>query len=170
MYKLLLLFLTALLGALAALLTTTAILGREHTLAVVFGPVELTAVDFRTLTRTSRPNQYLSCPANVCAASTDAVSPVYDLPVSVLKQRWLAMIGQQPRVAQLAVSADELQYDFIQRSQLLRFPDTITVRFIPLSATQSTLAIYSRSHYGYSDLGVNRKRIESWLQALQPVA
>jgi uncharacterized protein (DUF1499 family) len=95
------------------------------------------------------------------------VSPVYNVPVAVLRNAWLGMILQQPRVERLAVSADELQYDFMQRSRLLRFPDTITVRFIPLDPVMSTLAIYSRSHYGYSDFGVNQHRIESWLAALQ---
>jgi len=28
--------------------------------------------------------------------------------------------------------------------------------------------LYSRSVYGQSDLGVNRKRLEAWLAALQP--
>jgi uncharacterized protein (DUF1499 family) len=87
--------------------------------------------------------------------------------VATLRERWLAMIARQPRVQQVAVDADQGQYDFIQRSRLLRFPDTITVRFIPRSATQSTLAIYSRSHYGSSDLGVNRRRVTAWLAALQ---
>jgi uncharacterized protein (DUF1499 family) len=77
------------------------------------------------------------------------------------------MISKQPRVERRAVSEDELQYDFVQRSPLLRFPDTITVRFIPLSPTTSTLAMYSRSHYGYSDFGVNRRRIETWLASLR---
>ena len=148
-------------------LVTTLVIGRERLLAMAFGPVDLSPIDFRTLTRPPRPNQYLVCPAHFCAAAPDAVSPVYAISVGVLQGRWLAMVAQQPRVEQLAVSPDGLQYDFLQRSQFFRFPDTITVRFIPLGETQSTLAIYSRSHYGYADFGVNRKRITAWLQALQ---
>jgi uncharacterized protein (DUF1499 family) len=85
----------------------------------------------------------------------------------MLRQRWLNLMAQQPRVKQIAVSKDGWQYDFIQRSRLLRFPDTITVRFLPLGEQRSTLAIYSRSHYGYRDFGVNRQRVEAWLRALQ---
>jgi uncharacterized protein (DUF1499 family) len=147
-------------------LLATFVVGRERVLSVLFGPVIQTAIDFRTLQRPARPNQYLVCPPGFCQAIADAESPVYPLPVAALRERWLAMIAQQPRVQQVAVDADQWQYDFLQHSRLLRFPDTITVRFIPLSATQSTLAIYSRSHYGYDDLGVNRRRVTTWLAAL----
>ena len=67
------------------------------------------------------------------------------------------------------MSRDGLQYDFLQHSRIMRFHDSITVRFIPLRDTNSTLAIYSRSHYGYSDWNVNRKRVEAWLAALQRI-
>jgi uncharacterized protein (DUF1499 family) len=164
MHKFLQVLLLLLLGVLVAALLTTAILGRERLLATVFGPVDLSPIDFRTLTRKPRPNQYLLCPSQYCAATPDAVSPVYAVPAPVLKDRWLTMLARQPRMVPIAVSADGLQYDFLQRSLLLRFPDTITVRFIPLGETQSTLAIYSRSHYGYADFGVNRRRVAAWLE------
>jgi len=59
-----------------------------------------------------------------------------------------------------------LRFDLVQRSALFRFPDTVSIEVIPLGDSRSTLAIYSRSTYGYSDLGVNRKRIERWLARL----
>jgi len=60
-----------------------------------------------------------------------------------------------------------MQYDYIQRTALMRYPDSITVRFIALGSNRSTLGIYSRSHYGKSDLGVNEARIRAWLLALR---
>jgi uncharacterized protein (DUF1499 family) len=155
------------LGVVLVLLSITALLGREQMLAIMFGPVNLTAIDFRTLTRSNRPNQYLVCPPNLCTTTPDAASPVYEVPVIRLRERWLSLMAQQPRLEQIAVSKDGWQYDFIQRSRLLRFPDTITVRFLPLGEQRSTLAIYSRSHYGYTDFGVNRRRVETWLAALR---
>ena len=155
------------LGVVLVMLSITALLGREQMLAIIFGPVDLTAIDFRTLARSNRPNQYLVCPHNFCTTTLDAVSPVYEMPVTMLRERWLSLMAQQPRIEQIAVSKDGWQYDFIQRSFLLRFPDTITVRFLPLGEKRSTLAIYSRSHYGYTDYGVNRRRVETWLTALQ---
>jgi uncharacterized protein (DUF1499 family) len=151
------------LGVVLVLLSITALLGREQMLAIIFGPVHLTAIDFHTLTRSNRPNQYLVCPLNLCTTMPDAVSPVYEVPVTMLRERWLSLLAQQPRLEQIAVSKDGWQYDFIQHSRLLRFPDSITLRFLPLGEQRSTLAIYSRSHYGYTDFGVNRKRVETWL-------
>ena len=142
------------------------VLGRERMLEIAFGPAIDTPIEFETFARGPRPNQYLVCPPHLCTAKTDATSPVYEVPRDVLRQAWLALMAAQPRVAHVGTSSNADQYDFIQRSKWLRFPDTITVKFIDLQEGQSTLAIYSRSHYGYSDLGVNRKRIESWLESL----
>jgi uncharacterized protein (DUF1499 family) len=119
------------------------------------------------LSRSQRPNQYLVCPPGFCAAKPDAESPVYPVAAATLRDRWLGLIDQQSGIERVAVSPDHLQYDIIQRSRLLHFPDSITVRFIPLGEARSTLAIYSRAHYGYSDFGVNRQRVQSWLSALQ---
>jgi uncharacterized protein (DUF1499 family) len=154
------------LGVILGVLLATAMIGRERLLTLLYGPIAFVTIDFRTLQRHARPNQYLVCPPQVCATTPDMVSPIYNVTVTVLRDAWLEMISQQPRVKRRIVSEDELQCDFVQRSRLLRFPDTITVRFIPLGPTTSTLAIYSRSHYGYSDFGVNRRRIETWLASL----
>ena len=53
------------------------------------------------------------------------------------------------------------------RSALLNFPDLVTVQVEQVAADRSTLVIWSRSVYGRSDFGVNRKRTEAWLAALQ---
>ncbi len=142
------------------------LLGRERVLEIVFGPVTYSPITFETLKRDSRPNQYLVCPPDLCTAETDAESPVYDVTSDVLKKAWLVLMGEQPRIVNAGISRDASQYDFIQRTKWIRFPDTITVKFIALPTGQSTLAIYSRSHYGHSDWGVNRKRIEDWLKRL----
>jgi uncharacterized protein (DUF1499 family) len=52
----------------------------------------------------------------------------------------------------------------------MRYPDLITVQFRPLDSTRSTLAIYSRSVYGYSDRGVNQRRVRQWLDRLSEAA
>ncbi len=160
-----------LLRLLAALIIVGAIgigvLGRERMLEIAFGPVVFSPIDFQVLTRTERPNQYLVCPPELCTAKTDVTSPVYPAAATQLRDTWLALMADQPRVNQIGESPDNMQYDFVQRSKLIRFPDTITVRFIPLPDDQSTLAIYSRSHYGYSDWGVNQQRIDTWLDMIR---
>jgi uncharacterized protein (DUF1499 family) len=102
------------------------------------------------------------CPPGICNGHAD--SPVFDVSVDQLRQRWQKVVTAQPHVGLLA--EDGQQFDYVQLSERFRFPDIIKVRFISVSPTQSTLAIYSRSVYGKSDFGVNRKRIEAWLAAL----
>ena len=125
-------------------------------------------LDLVMLELTEKPNQYLVAPANYCQkASPHREAPTYDVPATVLRDAWLKVVEKQPRTTQTAGDDSALQYDFVQRSAIMRYPDTVTVRFLPLEDSRSTLAIYSRSKYGYSDLGVNKKRIDNWLDALE---
>ena len=144
-----------------------AAMGKKEALALVFGAVKREAVDFETLELKSSPNQFLVCPPGLCRnAKAHLEAPVFDLTVAQLRERWMERILQQPRVSQLSADASREQYDFEQLSALVGFPDTVTVRFLPAGEGRSTLAIYSRSHYGRSDLGANEKRIRGWLELL----
>jgi uncharacterized protein (DUF1499 family) len=54
----------------------------------------------------------------------------------------------------------------VVRSSVLNFPDLVTVEAMAAGQDASTLLLYSRSVYGYSDMGVNRARLVTWLAAL----
>ncbi len=155
------------LGVLGVVVVAVGVVGREATLTMIFGPADHAAVDFATLALDGRPNQHLVCPEGFCAASPHAISPVFEISATALRDRWMAMIERQPRVIGKAADAAALHYDFVQRSLVFRFPDAITVRFIALGERRATLAIYSRSSYGRDDFGVNRRRVEAWLAALE---
>ena len=92
---------------------------------------------------------------------------MFDVSVEQLCERWHEVVAVQPRVELLAKDEDAQQFDYVQRSAWFRFPDIITVRFISVSSSHSTLAIYSRSIYGNGDFGVNRERIDAWLKTLR---
>jgi len=156
-------------GALVAIVIVVAVIvllvGREATWAALFGPPERPAIDFATLVKAPTPNQYLVCPPDLCA-EPDRIAPVLDVPVADLRDRFARIALSAPRVRRLS-DPQTMQQDFVETSNLMRFPDTITVRFIPVTSNSSTLAIYSRAHYGKSDMGVNKARIDSWLDALE---
>ncbi len=124
------------------------------------------AIDFAALKLTDRPNQFLMCPPGFCG-KPHAESRLFDVPVERLRAAWRKVVAARPRVTLLTEDADGRLADYIQRSAHFRFPDVITVRFIAVSASRSTLAIYSRSLYGRSDLGVNRARVEAWVIRLR---
>ena len=135
----------------------------ERPLSALFKVGDFEPVDFENIQLTDTPNRFLMCPPGLC--SGNAESPVFDIPVEELRKRWQDVVAAQPRVRVLADNGRQI--DYVQRSARFRFPDIITVRFISVSPLQSTLAIYSRSVYGESDFGVNRKRIDTWLSALE---
>ena len=154
-------------ASLLLLAVLVASIGRDGVLRLVLGPVEYAPVSFETLLPGDRPNRYLVCPEDLCAAEPDRISPLFEIPAEALRDRWIDMVAAQPRVTELASDPERLQHEFIQRSKVLSFPDSITVRFIPRGEGRSTLAVYSRSHYGYDDFGVNRQRIDAWLALLE---
>ena len=77
------------------------------------------------------------------------------------------MAAAQPRTFLAATYPAARQVHFVARSAWLNFPDLVTAQVGDAGPGGSTLALYSRSVYGYSDLGVNRRRLNAWLAALQ---
>ncbi len=139
----------------------------ERPLAALFALDDIESVDFAELRLTDKPNQFLMCPPGICAADPHADSPAFDVSVEKLRERWRDVLAVQPRIELWAEDAEGLQFDYVQRSLRFRFPDLITVRFISVSLSRTTIAIYSRSVYGKSDFGVNRERIDAWLKTLR---
>ncbi|GAB4223009.1 MAG: hypothetical protein Tsb005_16680 [Gammaproteobacteria bacterium] len=127
----------------------------------------MSAINFRNLPVSNKPNQYLVCPQDYCSYQPKQLSPTYKVSLVQLERAWQNMIKQQPRVTLIHEIPKEHHYTYIQRTRWLRFPDYIDVKLIQLSAHDTTLAIYSRSKYGYYDFGVNQHRIEQWLAQLQ---
>lgn len=113
----------------------------------------------------STPNYDLRCPPDFCP-NPKAPSPVFDVPVDTLISAWKRVIARQPRVKLLDHDEKKACYDYAQRSKVFRFPDLITIQFIDLG-NQSSFAILSRSIIGYSDLGVNKKRVTTWIACLE---
>nr|WP_232204294.1 DUF1499 domain-containing protein [Roseobacter sp. CCS2] len=69
-----------------------------------------------------------------------------------------------PRTQVIAGSVDEGMITFMTRSRVMGFPDYTTV-----AVYNDTLVIYGRLRFGRSDMGVNKARIESWLETLGPL-
>lgn len=122
-------------------------------------------VDLRTVERTGKWNDALACPAGVCRAAADIESPTIDLPAAALLERARQLLAREPRTELVAGDPDLHQLVFVQRSALFGFPDTVWVQAAETAAGPSVI-VYSRSTYGYWDLGVNRARVARWLDLL----
>ena len=103
-------------------------------------------------------------PEGLCtAANVDQAPPTFAVTPSKLRQAFLSVVISQPRVSHTLADEMEVYDDFVVRSALFHFPDLVSVQFLP-DGKRATLAIYSRSVYGRSDLGVNRARCLRWLK------
>lgn len=118
--------------------------------------------DLMHLERPASPNTALAAPPDF-TPKPDIETRTYPVAPAAL----LAAIGRvaltMPRVFVLAEAP--ARTDWVARSRIANFPDEIAAQVTPADGG-SGLILYSRSIYGHSDLGVNRKRIEVWLAAL----
>ncbi|WP_137176425.1 DUF1499 domain-containing protein [Roseomonas sp. AR75] len=117
-------------------------------------------IDFDSLRLPSSPNAALACPPGATAERHEA-APL--LPVS-LDAAWRALrnLGDgMERVWRMAEWPDRYQAQWVARSRIANFPDLINgeVRAMPGG---TGLFLYSRSLLGYSDFGVNARRIADW--------
>lgn len=122
-------------------------------------------VDPATAERTGRPNDYLVAPDGATEAAADRVMAAKAQPAQDLLFLFDAVVRPSSQVAVLAGSIEDGHITYVQRTAVLGFPDYITVKAVERDGG-SALIIWSRSRYGYSDMGVNKKRIDTWLKQI----
>ncbi len=76
-----------------------------------------------------------------------------------------AIARNTPRTKRIAGSPGDGLATYVTRSRLWGFPDYTTISALP-AGTGTKLGIHARLRYGTSDFGVNRARVEAWLDAL----
>jgi uncharacterized protein (DUF1499 family) len=123
-------------------------------------------MDMAHIERPASPNTALAAPEGF-SPPPDLTTPVYHTSAPRLYAAVEVMAAAQPRTYRAAAYPDQLQVHYVVRSAVFNFPDLVAVQITPDGADNSHLVVYSRSIYGHSDLGVNRKRLEVWLAALQ---
>ncbi len=123
---------------------------------------------FSTLKRTGKPNDFLVADAISCEAATpNQTAPVYNVQPSVLYEVLVSYLESQPRVEVREKDADAFQIHATETTKTLKFVDDVYLSCAPLETKNATrLLAYSRSRTGYSDLGTNRRRLETWLSAI----
>ena len=68
------------------------------------------------------------------------------------------IITDTPRTTVLAGSVEEGMITYVTRSKVFGFPDYTTVQ-----QSGGKIRLYGRLRFGTSDLGVNAKRVDGWL-------
>ncbi len=118
-------------------------------------------MDMAALIRPATPNTALAAPSGF-QPEPDIVTRHYALPPQQLYEAVRRIAMAQPHTFPQVAYDDRLQAHFVARSTVFNFPDLIAVQV----TANSGLILWSRSVYGHSDLGVNRKRLQAWLAAL----
>lgn len=113
-------------------------------------------VDPLTVTPPSSPNFYLQ-PLDESIYSEE--------PVELLRQLD-ALVMAEAGTRVLAGSPEEGWITYVQRTRIMGYPDLISVRAVQ-GEDGTKLALFSRSRFGYSDVGVNEARIRRWLEGLR---
>lgn len=125
------------------------------------------AVDFKHLELPNSPNYYWVCPVRYCNKAPSERAPVFDISKSKLQKIGDKILKAMPRMQLIKADTAESKFFYVQKSLVFRFPDYITIQYIDVSPQQSSVALLSRSKYGYYDFSVNKKRVQSILRQLQ---
>lgn len=124
-------------------------------------------LNFKSLKRPPKPNTCLVAPPHHCLAA----EPDFNPPELLMTGRGLfskvsEIIAAERSFSKIESDPDALRLKFIATTGLMRFKDDIDIEVIPLDDGRATLAVYSRSRVGYSDLGANRKRVTKLIEQL----
>lgn len=118
-------------------------------------------LDVARIERPSTPNTALAAPAGF-VPRPDIVTRRYDVPPDRLYATLKKVALAQTRTFLQVAYDDRLQAHFVARSLVFNFPDLIAAQV----THDGEIILWSRSVYGHSDMGVNRRRLAAWLAAL----
>lgn len=121
-------------------------------------------MDMAAIIRPASPNTALAAPQGF-APTPDIVTRRYDAPPERLAAALAQVAAGEARVFEQAKFPAAGQTHWVARTKLMNYPDLITAQI----NADGTLILWSRSVYGWSDMGVNRARLEHWLARLDAV-
>ncbi|MEL6258064.1 MAG: DUF1499 domain-containing protein [Pseudomonadota bacterium] len=123
-------------------------------------------VNFETLKRPAKPNTALIAPDGLCKSATpDRTSPDFNVSPSALFEKVVALVQSTPDWKKVQVDAVGKRVRFVAVTKLMRFKDDVDIAVLEAPGG-ATIAAYSRSRLGYSDLGANARRLDALVEAL----
>lgn len=118
-------------------------------------------IDPEQAPRPSSPNFHMrrdvdgTEPAHIFSASFDETAAALD-----------RVIMARPNTRRLAGAASDGLVTYVERSRFLGFPDVISLRLTDMGL-ETRVSVFSKSRYGRSDLGVNRRRVSQILRRVE---
>lgn len=136
-------------------------------------PVEVYHVDPLTAPTPETPNSFRVAPVlegfdPVTEERVDLPAPVYEANPAIIAKALDEFALRQPRTIRIAGTPEQGWMTYVQTSDRMRYPDYVSVLIMDIANEGlTTIAIFSRSRFGYGDLGVNEARVRRWLQPLE---
>ncbi|MEM9706391.1 MAG: DUF1499 domain-containing protein [Pseudomonadota bacterium] len=113
---------------------------------------------FSEIQRSKKPNNYLLAD-ETAGAPADGPALKLNAPEGAVRAAVKKAMASEPLVEVLEEAATAPIWRYVQRTRLMRFPDDVHFGF-DANDSGTTLSVYSASRVGYSDMGVNRKRVK----------
>lgn len=141
--------------------------------AVFRAPEPQAFSDVLTLETTGKPNEAFVLPPGKAlkdSAPSGALitSPAFASPRAALLEKAAAYMTGVLNGAELFRGETGAKAVYCVRSKVMRYPDMVYIQAVEGAAPDSSfLQAYSHSVVGYSDLGVNAKRLNALVNALQ---
>lgn len=160
-------YIASIAGVLLAAYAGLALYGRDQAWDALADAPDPGAYDFVAPVRSGKPNDYLVCPAGECAAALpEAASPRYAAPPDAVFAALREVMVAEGITEAAAADEPGRKVSAIARTPLMRFPDRVTAMVSGDADGPASVWIYSASRIGHSDLGTNRRRVESLIGAL----
>jgi len=143
--------------------------GWEKVWFSIHGPADMGAIEFGALPSPATRGHVLYCPELICSPQNQhQVSPVYDTDAETLRTALVKSLEQEKSLKRVDNNSDPLRLRYVQRSRLLRRPDTISLQFFNFdSGSASSLALYGQSQVQIPYFQDNMKRANRWLGRLK---
>jgi uncharacterized protein (DUF1499 family) len=126
-----------------------------------------TPLEFASLVLPRSPNTCLAAPA-WHPGFKHLETPLYPVSPARLFAALRQVVAPMPRTTLMAAWEERFQAQWVERSAVANFPDIIVAQAVAGPEGGAGLFLYSHSLFGYSDLGVNRSRVDRWLAAIAP--
>ena len=123
-------------------------------------------IEFASVKRSGRPNNCLVAPQGFAGVETpDSEAPVFDKTPKQLFDSVMDLVLERVEWRLRASDPDTLRISFVAVTPLMKFKDDVYVQAVPVDGSEgkSSIAVYSASRIGYSDLGTNAKRVKELL-------
>jgi uncharacterized protein (DUF1499 family) len=133
------------------------------------GLEEAQPLEFASLVLPRSPNTCLATPA-WHPGFKHLETPIYPVSTGRLFEVLGQVAAEFPRTYPRGSWPERNQAQWVERSQIMNYPDIIMAEVVAAPTGGAGLFLYSHSLFGWSDMGVNRARVDRWLAALMRAA